>query len=61
MALRASLEDNDDDDEDNDVDHLLSLDILGGKHENASRRRAIRMTKAEREGDMFGGEVRSGS
>lgn len=60
MALRAPLED-DDNDDDNDVDRLLSLGILGGEHENASRRRAIRMTKAERADDMSGGEVRSGS
>lgn len=60
MALRAPLED-DDDDDDNDVDRLLSLGILCGEHENANRRRAIRMTKAVRAGDMSGGEVRSGS
>jgi len=62
VVLRASLEDDDNDDDDNnDVDHLLSLGILSGEHENASQRREIRMTKVERTGDMFGGEVRSGS
>lgn len=60
MALPASLED-DDDDDDNDVDRLLSLGILCGEHENASRRRAIWMTKVKCARDMSGGEVRSGS
>jgi len=62
----APLDDDDDDDDDdgdddNDVDHLLLLDILGGEHEDACRRRAIRMTKTEEAVDMSGGEVRSGS
>jgi len=51
VVLHAALEndddDGDDDDDDNDVDHLLSLGIFD-EHKNANRRRAIRMTKAER-------------
>ena len=60
MVLHVLEDDNDDNDDDDDEDHLLSLGIFD-EHKNANQRRAIRMTKAKRTGDMSGGEVRSGS